>query len=801
VPDRLPIDDVLGEIVAAARAGNVVLEAPPGAGKTTRVPPALRDVVDGEIVVLEPRRIAARLAAKRVAEELGEPIGKTIGYRVRFEDVPGARVNFVTEGVLTRRLMADPSLGGVGAIVLDEMHERHLHGDLALALARRLQQHRRDLRIVAMSATLDAAPVATFLAAPRVRAEGTRFDVEIVYADRPDDRPLEAQVASAVRRVLSADDDDGGDVLVFLPGAREIERAREAIAPAAKGVLVLPLHGELPPAEQDRAVRRSAGEPRKVILSTNVAETSITIDGVTAVIDGGLARIASHSPWTGVPRLEVKKVSQASAAQRAGRAGRTRAGRCFRLYTKHDHDTRPPHDAPEIRRLDLAELVLALHAAGVRDARALAWLEAPPEVALAHAETLLTRLGAVDRAGALTAIGRRMQRLPLHPRLARVVVEGEARGCASEACAAAACVAERDAPWPERRSASGGSDLIEAIEAVRAEPRRSPMVERARRQLERIADLRAAPHAKDVDAALGIAVLSGFPDRVARRRRVNSNELLLAAGGTAELSHSSVVRDAELLVAVDVEARAKTIVRVASAVEPEWLVELHADALSETSAPEWNDEGSRVEIVHRLAYDGLTLEERRSPPGAGDDEAKIAELLAEHALSAGLAKFIDVDALRALRHRVAFAAAHGAPSLPSVADDRALVTALCRGRTSFADLRAGSSLPRLAADQMKLVDRLAPEKITLAAGRSVKIHYEPDKPPWIESRLQDFFGMTATPTIAGVPLVLHLLAPNQRAVQVTTDLAGFWTRHYPAIRKELMRKYPKHKWPEFGDGV
>ncbi|HET9553505.1 MAG TPA: helicase-related protein, partial [Anaeromyxobacteraceae bacterium] len=368
----LPIDPLLPEIVAALRAGpSLVIEAPPGAGKTTRVPAALvaAGLVEGEVVVLEPRRLAARLAARRVAEELGERPGETVGYQVRFEDVSGprTRIRYVTEGLLTRRLLADPSLRGVGAVLLDEFHERHLQGDLALALLRRLQRTSRpDLKLVAMSATLDAAPVARYLEAPTLRSEGRRFDVAVEYlspeeAARPDQR-LEDLVARAVKRLLGEEPD--GHLLVFLPGAAEIRWCGQRLAGLGElGVDVLPLHGDLPPEEQDRAVRPSAR--RKVILSTNVAETSVTIEGVVAVVDGGLARIASHSPWSGLPTLEVRRIARAAAAQRAGRAGRTRAGRCLRLYTRHDHDGRAAYETPEVEREDLSEPLLALASFGL----------------------------------------------------------------------------------------------------------------------------------------------------------------------------------------------------------------------------------------------------------------------------------------------------------------------------------------------------------------------------------------------------------------------------------------------------
>ena len=441
---------MLPEIIASlGREPNLVIEAPPGAGKTTRVPAALLDAGlagEGEVWVLEPRRLAARLAARRVAEERDEQLGRTVGYQVRFEEVASreTRLRFLTEGVFTRRLLADPQLSRASVVVLDEFHERHLQADLALALLMRLQRTTRmDLRIVAMSATLDAAPVARFLNnCPVLSAEGRRFPVEIKYDERHDERPLEIRVAESVRRLVSGGLE--GDVLVFLPGAAEIRRAQTACASLAVELDfdVTPLHGNMPAAEQDRAVQ--VAERRKVILSTNVAETSVTIEGVAAVVDSGLARVAGHSPWSGLPNLHVARVSRASATQRAGRAGRTRAGIAVRLYTAQDFAQRPEHELPEIQRLDLTEAALELHAGGVTDLESFEWFEAPERASLEAADALLGRLGAIDAGGRLTETGRRMSRLPLHPRLSRMIVEADARGVAAEACLIAALVSERD---------------------------------------------------------------------------------------------------------------------------------------------------------------------------------------------------------------------------------------------------------------------------------------------------------------------------------------------------------------------
>ncbi|HZS36439.1 MAG TPA: ATP-dependent helicase HrpB [Polyangia bacterium] len=833
----LPIDPLLPEIVGALRRGSsLVLEAPPGAGKTTRVPRALDDagVVDGQILVLEPRRLAARLAAARLADERGEPLGESVGYRVRFEEVAGprARIVFVTEGLLLRRLLDDPRLDGVGAILCDEFHERHLQGDLALALGRRIQRARPSLKLAAMSATLEAAPLARYLGdCPSLRGEGRRFDVALEYAERPPapDRPLESDVAQAVRKLIA--DGLDGDVLVFLPGAAEIRRAAAACAPLAEqhGLDVATLHGDLPPAEQDRAIK--PGARRKIILSTNVAETSVTIEGVVAVIDSGLARVAAHSPWSGLPTLRVQRISRASATQRAGRAGRLRPGRCLRLYTRHDHDTRPAQETPEVRRSDLAEAVLLLAASGERDAAAFDWFESPPDAALDAARALLARLGALDGSGALTDLGRRMLRFPVHPRLARLVVEAERRGAGREGCVVAALVGEQElARNRGPAKVSGPSDLgaelelFAEAERVRLQPDRvralgldvgaTLAVDRVRRQLQReLKNSPRPPEKPDLDAALGLAVLAGYPDRVARRRKPGARELVLSGGGTARLADSSVV-DAELLVAVDAEERASAgragsvLVRRASAVEPEWLIDLYADRLREVVEHPWNAEAERVEVVRKLVYDQLTLDEKRAParPDApGADAEAIARALAAAALDRGPRAFTDGDALERFLGRLEFVRA-ACPELnaPAVGDAelRAALEALCAGASSFAELRERNLVEalraRLDGSLRRQLDELAPERVTLPGGRAARITYTPGQPPSVASRLQNFFGLREGPRVARgrVALTLHLLAPNQRAVQVTSDLAGFWQRHYPSIRRELMRRYPRHAWPE-----
>jgi ATP-dependent helicase HrpB len=742
---KLPIDALLPRIVDAP--GNLVIEAPPGAGKTTRVPPALLGRGRGEVLVLEPRRLAVRMAARRVASELNQRVGDTVGYQVRFEDVSGprTRLRFLTEGVLTRRLLSDPELSGVGTVILDEFHERHLESDLALALLRHLQNiGRKHLQLVVMSATLDAAPVAEYLGGcPVLRSEGKLYELAIEYTPHSP-APLENQVASALEQLLR----DGltGDVLVFLPGAAEIRRAARAVEAMARaaGLLVLPLHGDLSPAEQDRAV--SPADRSKVILSTNVAESSVTIEGVTAVIDSGLARVAVDSPWTGLPSVEVRRISQASATQRAGRAGRTAPGRVIRLYSAEDFHRRTAADVPEILRRELSQLVLQLRA---MDIASLDWLDRPPQAAFDAANELLDRLGVTPE----------MAELPLPPRLAKLVLEARRRGVPEKGCAVAAVLSAGE---------RGSADLLTLAESD-WQPQTQRIFDQIRKRISG-RDLRNTG-----DAAILQCILAAFPDRVARHRR--DGELLLSSGGSARFPNCHW----EFLVAVDIEERREhglPLVRLAAPIEPEWLLE----RATERVTLEWNRTAERVEQVTALMYDQLVIEESRSPAPPSEEASRI---LAQKALEAGVSRFADADAVEQVRSRAAFSGI-------TIDVDAALV-ALCEGKTSFKELEAADLIGTIRPARMT---QAAPASIKLPGGRQVKVHYEPGKPPWIESRLQDFFGMRETPRIGNVPVVVHLLAPNHRPVQVTSDLAGFWERLYPQVRKELSRRYPKHKWPE-----
>ncbi|MEZ4440790.1 MAG: ATP-dependent helicase HrpB [Polyangiaceae bacterium] len=793
-PLNLPIEPLLDPILAELGPGRrAVVEASPGAGKTTALPLALVERSDQRVVVLEPRRLAARLAAERVASLLGEPVGERVGFQVRFESKhsPRTRVRFVTEGVLTRLLAADPALSAFDTVILDEVHERHLQGDLALALVDALSRSRRpDLRLVAMSATLDGEALAAHLGAKLWRFVQARFPVAIEHLVRVDRDPLETQVAKAVRRLVR----EGltGHVLVFLPGMREIERAAERCAAVARDedLALLPLHGSLPSAAQDRAVGPS--DRRKVILSTNVAESSITIDGVAAVIDSGQVRRQYRAAGASLGRLRLETISKASATQRAGRAGRTGPGRCLRLYTEGELRRAPDFDTPEILRADLAEAALACRLAG-RDPRALRWLTDPEAAAWTSAEALLGELGAVEAEGAVTTIGHQLGRLPLPPRLGRCLVEARRRGVEEEAAEALALVAEGRlggdaADLPRQLAAPGAARWRRSVEQLRAAARRLPSSDEAR---------------GDREERLMAALLSGFGDRVARRRgdaKAQRVVLALAGGGSAQVVGATSLEPGGLCLVLDAEGagggqagKARLLARITEGV----LLDERGDEILAEEIMSYAADRERVESVARLSYRGLVLDESRGP---APPTAEATACLVQTAIDLGLALVGGPDTERFLaraRHtaRQAGAAFGLDPSdLATPLRDAAL------GMTSLDELRRAGLHHLLAAaltpEDKRLLERHAPDAVALPNGQRLSIHYPDDAPPWVESYLQDFFGLAETPALAGKPLVIRLWAPNRRPLQVTDDLAGFWERHYPDLRRSLSRRYPKHHWPD-----
>jgi len=780
---HLPIDDVLPELVSALRRHRAaVLVGPPGSGKTTRVPPGLLYAGFGKVVVLQPRRVAARLAARRIAEERGAGLGGEVGYAVRFDrrTAPDTRIEVVTEGLLTRRLQADPFLEGVGAVVLDEFHERSLHADLALALLREVQgEVRDDLAVVVMSATLDPGPVAAFLGGcPVVEARGRPHPVEVAYVPRPvHPREVDRACAAAVRRALEASE---GHVLVFLPGVAEIERTADRLADIEAAVL--PLHGRLPLAAQDRALAPSAR--RKVVLATNIAETSVTLDGVTAVVDCGLARVPRFEPALGLTRLETVPIPRASADQRAGRAGRTGPGVCFRLWTEREHARRPEAAEPDIRRLDLAPALLEVRAWGA-DPRRFGWFEAPPAGSLAGAEELLERLGAVH-GGGLTAVGREIAALPLHPRLARVVVEGRARGCLRAAAGAAALAEEVD-PW-----AGQPGDLLDRIALL--DRNDAGADRRALRRVRRVRDqvLRAAGRTDGGDAleeAVVRALLAGFPDRVGQPRGPHDPRVLLASGTGATLDEPTA---AALLLAVSLApGRREPRITLAAPVDEAWLDVREDEVLA--------FDPDREAVVHRRVRRNGALVLGERPPDTPADPARVAAILAEAARAAPDRALPGDDAGFLARLRF-LARAMPALDLPTFEPLEDLLPELCMGRRSFAELRALDLRTELAGrltwPQREALDRHAPERFEVPSGARVRLDYRPEGPPVLAARIQQLFGLAETPRVAGAPVLLHLLAPNGRPAQVTRDLASFWRTTYTQVRADLRGRYPKHAWPD-----
>lgn len=797
----LPVDAVLPQLVSALASHRAaVLTAPPGSGKTTRAPPALLDAGiagDGKVVVLQPRRVAARLTAQRIAWERGARPGGEVGWQVRFENRTSAetRIEVLTEGLLTRRLQSDPFLEGVGVVVLDEFHERSLHADLALSLLAEVQEVRDDLRILVMSATLDPAPVVSFFGGdcPVIEAGGRPFPVTVRYLPRPDDRRIEAQCVRLIRTALS---ETGGHVLVFLPGVGEIERVRDALGEPA-GVAVLPLHGRLSASAQDAALAPST--LRKVVLATNIAETSVTLDGVTAVVDSGLQRQPRFDPALGLSRLELVPISTASADQRAGRAGRTGPGVCYRLWTERQHALLSGRDAPAILRADLARTALEVLAWG-SDPEGFRWFEPPPQASVSRAMGLLEQLGAVED-GALTEVGEQLVRLPVSPRLGRIILAGHATGCLHAAATAAALVSERD-PWARANLHAG---LLERIGLCTrggggGDRRALSVVRQVRDQLVRVAERACGPaptHSERDDGAILRALIAGFPDRVGQQRAPESRRYLLASGRGAVLDEA--LPAPPLLVAASLTAGARgrePVIRTAAALREGWL------QTRDRPVVRFDTERRTVVSEVETTYGAIVLSSRDS--SAPPDPFEASRLLAEAAMADVGAALNITPAVEAWQARAGWLT-HNFPELglPDVTDVRAFLPDWCVGRRSFSELRKIDVLralqEQLGWQRLVVLDREAPERIRVPSGSRIRLVYEaPDLAPILPARIQQLFGMADAPRLAGgrIPVRVHLLAPNNRPMQVTTDLKSFWASTYALVRKDLRGRYPKHAWPE-----
>jgi ATP-dependent helicase HrpB len=832
LPADLPVATVLDRVVAAARGGAVVVTAPPGSGKTMLVPAALLDDLGptGRVVLLQPRRLAARAVAHQIARLRGGEVGGEVGYQVRFDARVGRDTRLVVEttGIMLRRLLDDIALEGIAAVVLDEFHERSLEMDLVLGLLVRIRQTvRPDLRVAVMSATLAAEPVAGLLggaaACPIVSARGRMFPVETRYLRHGDRRDLVELVAATVPEAMRRTE---GHVLVFLPGVGEIMRCERELAAAVERErhVLLPLFGDLPPEQQDR-VLDDVGR-RKVILATNVAETSLTIPGVTAVVDSGLARQMRVAHATGLPRLELVPISKAAADQRAGRAGRTAAGICWRLWDESAHQRRPAAEPPEAVRGDLAGPLLQLLTLG--EAAGFPWLDPPPPEALAGARRLLGQLAAIeataDGSERVTPLGAELARLPAHPRLGRLLLAGAGRGVLRETSLAAALLSERDPFRParhaggprDRRTVRTRSDIVDRVAALQEfhaglvaddpdlelHPAGGRNVLRVAEQLYRIVEPRSA-RAADPATAVMQALLEAFPDRLARLRPGGQDRGTMVGGRGVRLDKGSRVRGEPLFLAIDIDdASGEAGVRLASAVDRPWLDDDAANLRIDEEIV-FHPSRRQVEARRRTLWMDLVLDET---PVAIADEAAAAAVLAREAAAqweraAPAADSAAGSFLARVRWLAAAAADLALPPLDEAAV-KSLLPEVCLGLRTLEQVRGADWLPRLHAvvghGRVAEIERLAPAQIELPGGRRHRLAYETSGPPVLAVRIQDLFGVRETPRVAGgrVPVLLHLLGPNHRPQQVTADLAGFWAKTYPQVRNELRRRYPKHAWPD-----
>ena len=819
----LPIDEVLPALRAALAVGTrAVLQAPPGAGKTTRVPLALLGeswVGDRRIIMLEPRRLAARAAARFMARTLGEAVGETVGYRVRGDSRvgPNTRIEVVTEGVLTRIIQDDPSLDGIAALVFDEFHERSLVADLGLALTlQSAELLRPDLRIVVMSATIDGATVADLLGgAPIITSVGRAFPVETIYVPRRDGVRLEGAMAAMIARALDAHE---GDVLAFLPGAAELRRTAALLVDRAlpRGTFVTTLSGAMPLPEQDRAIAPSAPGERKVVLATAVAETSLTIEGVRVVIDSGLSRVPRFSPGSGMARLETVRVSRDAAEQRRGRAGRVAAGTCYRLWNEAEQAQLLTRRTPEILEADLASLALELAAAGITEPGTLYWLDLPPAGTFAQARELLAALGALDSVGRITAHGRRMAGIGLHPRLAHMVLRGSSMGYDLLAVELAALLAERDVL--RREAAIDDPDLRTRIEIVRArngadDPRadrgRVFQIREESRRLQRELGMRDRENRKNNDTddieMTGTLVALAYPDRVALSRDQSRGRFILRNGRGARVSDASALADCEALAIADTDgAPTESRVYLGAPIDRAIIAELFPEQIIREDRVAFDDTTGRVKAVTRQRLGALVLDERAQHR---PDPAAVASAFADAIRREGIAALPWNDGAQSIRHRLAFAAALDA-EWPSVSD----ITLLAEldqwlaphfaGMTKRSDLTrihlGDALLARLTWQQRAALDALAPTHIVVPSGSRIAVDYSDPAAPVLAVRLQEMFGAQTTPTVGGgrVPVTLHLLSPAHRPVQVTRDLAGFWRSSYFDVRKDLRGRYPRHPWPD-----
>ena len=854
----LPIDPYISEIIEELRAhAALVLVAEPGAGKTTRVPPAilrsgLLPAGSAKLVLLQPRRVAARAIAGRIAEENQWQVGQEVGYQMRLESNIRTHtpLRVLTEGVLTRQLLDNPFLDGIGLVVLDEFHQRSVHADLALAMLRQIQQTvRPDLRIVVMSATMAVEPVAAFLApCPVMNIPGRTFPVKISHQP-PGHVPLETHLVNVIEQLLersvaplaasgSDDEEEPGDILVFLPGVGEIQRCKTALTPAVQrwNLLVLPLHGSMSMDEQMRVLKPA--DRRKVILATNIAETSLTIDGVRTVIDSGLMRQAGYDARRGMDRLETMRISEASARQRAGRAGRTAAGNCVRLWSLGEDRGRAEFDVPEIKRIDLSSTLLSVYTWDPSNPDHFAWFEKPSESALEGTRRHLALLGALATAPdrGLSPLGRTLAQLPVPPRLGRMLIAAGPLGLWGEASLLAALISEKDILTSQRGGAganiSAESDVLrrmEIFEQIRTDgfPGHGPWtgvdmaavahVDRVRADIFRIGrevvwknssgGLKTSITGADREQSLLKLLLAAYPDRVCRRRGDDHQRALMVGGKGVRLALSSSVQHPEFFLAIDIQddsrsSRGEAVVVWASGIDSAWLMEMFPHAVVQTQTVEWDSTEQRVVALRRWIYHDLILRENRT---GSPDPVVAASMLAEEA-QPHLPEIMAADeGARQLLARLALLR-RAMPELEVPQITPEVITEIlfqaCAGKRSMAELRAEnwreSIWNVLSYPVRRALDLHAPQTITLPSGRSATLDYSAEGLPTLAVRVQEMFGCAHTPRIADgrVAVQLQLLGPNYRPVQITSDLASFWKQGYFLVRKDLRARYPKHAWPE-----
>ncbi|MDI1335731.1 MAG: ATP-dependent helicase HrpB [Lacunisphaera sp.] len=857
-PRELPIYELEDRLLAAVRGqGRLIVQAPTGSGKSTQVPQMLLNhglLGDGEVVVLQPRRLAARMLAKRVAEEVGTKLGDVVGYQIRLDSriSKATRIRFVTEGILLRQMSFEPSLHGISAIIFDEFHERHLYGDISLARALQIQQSTRpDLKLIVMSATLDAALLKNYLAPCDVlTSEGRTFPVQIEYLPKTVDFEHDPVWAVAARECERVAAQTKGDILVFMPGAFEISRTVQEVqgSHALRGFICFPLHGELPPEQQDRAVARY--DTRKIIVSTNVAETSLTIDGVTVVVDCGLARVARFDPHRGINTLLIEKIAMASSDQRAGRAGRTAPGVAVRLWTEREHAQRPAQELPEVKRLDLAEVVLTLKAAGIDDIYNFPWLEKPEPKALERAETLLEDLGALGGgtpssrtrgegtpppSKTITELGRRMLRFPMHPRYARMFLAAEAYGCVRSVALMAALTQGRnfllrnvDKRTQEARDDLFGeeheSDFFLLMRAWRYADKAGYNPDACRRLGIHVQGVRqvgplfeqfleiAAAEGLDVaekridGVAVRKCVLVGFSDHLARRLDKGTLRCELVHKRRGVLARESCIDQAPLLVSAEIteiESRGEVnvLLNLCTAIEEPWLKELFPADFVDAGGVTYDETARRVLARKERRFRDLVLESKQTAEEPPEGEAAV--LLAREVMAGRITLTEWNEAVEQWIIRVNCLAKWW-PELevnPITDADRAtLIEQICYGSHGARELKDKPVMPVLRdwllAEQLAVLDDYLPERLIMANGRKARLTYTKDGPPVLSARIQELYGVSSKFTLdhGRVPVKIEVLAPNQRPIQVTDDLSNFWREQYPKIKTELSRRYPRHEW-------